>query len=57
VSEFRKGSFVAGWKNDRVKYIVKAKGEEESSAQLVETGGRRDKVTKIQRESGKLDLV
>jgi hypothetical protein len=36
VSEFMKGSFVAGLK-DRIKYIVKAKGEENSLAQLVET--------------------
>jgi hypothetical protein len=33
VSEFMKGSFVAGLKDDRIKYIVKAKGEEESLAQ------------------------
>jgi hypothetical protein len=37
VLEFMKGSFVAGLRDDRVKYIVKAKGEEESLAQLVET--------------------
>jgi hypothetical protein len=37
VSEFMKGTFVAGLKDDRVKYIVKARGEEESLAQLVET--------------------
>jgi hypothetical protein len=37
VSEFMKGSFVAGLKDDRIKYVVKAKGEEHSLAQLVET--------------------
>jgi hypothetical protein len=36
VSEFMKGTFVAGLKDDRIKYIVKAKGEEHSLAQLVE---------------------
>jgi hypothetical protein len=37
VSEFMKGSFVAGLKDERIKYIVKEKGEENSLAQLVET--------------------
>jgi hypothetical protein len=37
VSEFMKGTFVAGLRDDRVKYIVKARGENESLAQLVET--------------------
>lgn len=37
VSEFMKGSFVAGLRDDRIKYVVKAKGEEKSLAQLIET--------------------
>jgi hypothetical protein len=37
VSEFMKGSFIAGLKCDRIKYVVKAKGEENSLAQLIET--------------------
>jgi hypothetical protein len=37
VSEFIKGIFVAGLKDDRIKYIVKARGEDDSLAQLVET--------------------
>jgi hypothetical protein len=52
VSEFMKGSFVAGLRED--KYVVKAKVEEHSSAQLVETGTTRRKrgeVAKIQRKS------
>jgi hypothetical protein len=32
-----KGTFVAGLKDERIRYIVKAKGEDESLAQLVET--------------------
>jgi DNA-directed RNA polymerase subunit L len=32
-----KGSFIAGLKDDRIKYIVKAKGEDNSLAQLIET--------------------
>lgn len=36
IGEFLKGTFIAGLKDDRVKYIVKAKGEDESLAQLVE---------------------
>jgi hypothetical protein len=42
VLQFMKGSFVAGLKDDRVKYIVKAKGEEETLAQLVETALQED---------------
>jgi hypothetical protein len=37
ISEFLKGIFVAGLKDDRVRVIVKTKGEEGSIAQLVET--------------------
>lgn len=37
IGEFLKGTFVAGLKDERVKYIVKAKGEDDSLAQLVET--------------------
>lgn len=37
VSEFMKGTFIAGLKDNRVKYIIKARGEEGSLAQLVET--------------------
>jgi hypothetical protein len=37
ISEFMKGSFIAGLKDERIKYIVKARGEEDSLAQLVET--------------------
>jgi hypothetical protein len=36
VSEFMKGTFVAGLKDDRIKYIVKVRGEEDSLAQLVQ---------------------
>jgi hypothetical protein len=37
VSEFMKGWFVAGLKDDRIKYIVKARGEEDTLDQLVDT--------------------
>ena len=37
IGELLKGTFVAGLKDDRIKYIVKTKGEEESLAQLIET--------------------
>jgi hypothetical protein len=49
VSEFMKGSFVAGLKDDRVKYIVKARGEEESLAQLVETALQEESEISSQR--------
>jgi hypothetical protein len=41
VSEFMKGSFIAGLKDERIKYVVKAKGEDNSLAQLVEQPCRR----------------
>jgi hypothetical protein len=49
VSEFLKGSFVAWLKDDRVKYIVKAKGEEESLAQLVKTALQEENEIKSQK--------
>jgi hypothetical protein len=52
VSEFLKGSFVAGLKDDRVKYIVKAKSEEESLAQLVETALQEESEIKSQKFKG-----
>jgi hypothetical protein len=54
VSEFMKGTFVAGLKDDRVKYIVKARGEEESLAQLVETALQEESEVKSQRFKGNL---
>jgi hypothetical protein len=52
VSEFMKGTFVAGLKDDRVKYIVKAKGEEHSLAQLVETALQEESEVRSQRYKG-----
>ena len=37
IGEFMKGTFVAGLKDERIRYILKAKGEDESLLQLVET--------------------
>jgi hypothetical protein len=45
VSELMKGSFISGLKDDRIKYIVKARGEDESLAQLVEIALQRHKGT------------
>jgi hypothetical protein len=56
VSEFVKGSFIAGLRDDRIKYIVKAKGEEESLAQLVETALQEGEI-KSQRFKGNLTLT
>jgi hypothetical protein len=36
IEEFMKGSFIAGLKVDRITYIVKARGKEDSLPQLVE---------------------
>jgi hypothetical protein len=52
VSEFMKGSFVSGLRDERVKYMVKAKGEEESLAQLVETALQEESEIRSQRFKG-----
>lgn len=52
MSECTKGSFVAGLKDARVKYIVKAKGEEESLAQLVETALQEGSEMRTQKFKG-----
>jgi hypothetical protein len=54
VSEFMKGSFIARLKDDRIKYtrIVKAKGEENSLAQLVETALQEESEVKSQKFKG-----
>jgi hypothetical protein len=60
VSEFMKGTFVAGLKDDRVKYIVKTRGEEESLAQLVETALQEEsevKSQKFKREFREFDMA
>lgn len=49
VGEFLKGTFVAGLKDERVKYIVKTKGEQVSMAQLVETALQEESECKSQR--------
>jgi hypothetical protein len=48
VSEFMKGSFVAGLRDERIKYIVKAKGEEKSLAQLLEIALHEEREIKSQ---------
>jgi hypothetical protein len=46
VSELMKRSFISGLKDDRIKYILKAIGEDKSLAQLVEIARReRNKIT------------
>jgi hypothetical protein len=52
VSEFMKGSFVSGLKDDRVKYIVKARGEEVTSSE--ETALQEESEIKSQRFKGNL---
>jgi hypothetical protein len=47
-----KGSFVAGLKEERIKYVVKARGEENSLAQLVETALQEESEVKSQRFKG-----
>jgi hypothetical protein len=57
VSEFMKGTFVAGLKDDRIRYIVKARREEESLAQLVETALQEESEVKSQRFKGNFGNV
>jgi hypothetical protein len=45
---------VSGLRDDRIKYIVKARGEEESLAQLVETALQEENEIKFQRFKGNL---
>jgi hypothetical protein len=52
VSEFMKGSFVAGLKDERIKYTIKAKGEENSLIQLVETALQEESEVKSQKFKG-----
>jgi hypothetical protein len=52
VPEFMKGTFVAGLKDDRVRYIVKARGEDDSLAQLVETALQEESEVKSQKFKG-----
>jgi hypothetical protein len=54
VGEFMKGSFVSGLRDDRIKYIVKARSEDESLAQLVETALQEESEIKSQRFKGSL---
>jgi hypothetical protein len=49
VSEFMKGTFVAGLKDDRVKYTLKERGEEESLAQLVEAALQEESEVRSQK--------
>lgn len=49
VSELLKGTFIAGLKDERVKYIVKTKGEEVHMAQLIETALQEESECKSQR--------
>jgi hypothetical protein len=51
VSEFMKGSFVAGLKDDRIKYIVKATGED-SLAKLAVTALQEESELKSQKFKG-----
>jgi hypothetical protein len=51
VSEFMKGSSVAGLRDDRIKYIVKARGEEDSLV-LVETALQEESEVKSQKFKG-----
>ena len=49
IGEFMKGTFIVGLKDERIKYIVKAKGEDESLAQLVETAPQEESEVKSQK--------
>ena len=52
IMELVKGTFVAGLKDERIKYIVKAKSDNESMAQLVEFALQEENEIKSQRFKG-----
>jgi hypothetical protein len=52
ISDLMKGTFVAGLRDDRIEYIVKARGDEESLAQLVETALQEESEVKSQTLKG-----
>jgi hypothetical protein len=52
VSEFMKGSLVAGLQDDRINYAVKAKVEDNSLSQLVETALQEESEVKSQKFKG-----
>ncbi|KDR23652.1 hypothetical protein L798_14158 [Zootermopsis nevadensis] len=49
IGEFLKGNFVAGLKDDKVKYIVKARSEDDSLAQLIETALQEESEVRSQK--------
>jgi hypothetical protein len=52
IYEFMKGTFVAGLRDDRIKYLVKAKEEENSLAQLIETALQGESEVNLQKFKG-----
>jgi septum formation inhibitor MinC len=49
---FKRGLFIAGLRDDRIRYIVKAKGEEESLTRLLETVLQEESEIKSQQFKG-----
>ena len=49
IGEFLKGTFISGLKDERIRVIVKAKGEDDSLAQIIETAIQEESELKSQR--------
>jgi hypothetical protein len=49
IGEFLKGTFISGLRDERIRVIVKAKGEDDSLAQIIETAIQEESELKSQR--------
>jgi hypothetical protein len=49
IGEFLKGTFISGLKDERIRVIVKARGEDDSLAQIIETAIQEESELKSQR--------
>jgi hypothetical protein len=49
IGEFLKGSFISGLRDERVRVIVKTKGEDDSLAQIIETAIQEENEVKSQK--------
>jgi hypothetical protein len=56
IGEFLKGTFISGLKDERVRVIVKAKGEDDSLAQIIETAIQEESELKSQRHRNPRNL-
>jgi hypothetical protein len=56
IGEFLKGTFISGLKDERIRIIVRAKGEDDSLAQIIETAIHEESELKFQRQKSPTEL-